>query len=91
MVSNNFRFDVRHLDFRSNGVSHEVGNYTIEILYPENMGVDTEIMSVSRPVPEIQGGGKFTTPRRLRYKIRSAVRGLITRLGYESSRRAVTH
>ena len=77
MFSKHFRFRVRHLDFRWNGASHKVGNYTIELLDPENMGVDTGIMSVSRPVPKLQGGCNFASPpRRLRYKIRSAVRGL---------------
>jgi hypothetical protein len=59
MVSKYFRFSVRHLDFRWNGASHNVGNYTVEILDPENMGMDIRIMSVSHPVPELQGWKRY--------------------------------
>jgi len=44
---------------------------------PENIGVDTGIVFLSRRIAELLGGGNFTTPPRgPRYKIRSAVRGL---------------
>ena len=68
-------FCVRHLSFRWSGASDKVGNYTTELLDPENMEVDTGIMPASRPVPELQGGQLCTPSRRLLYKIRSAFRG----------------
>jgi hypothetical protein len=54
MVSKYFRFSDRHLDFQWNAASHNVGKYTVENLDPENMGIDTGIMPVSRPVQELQ-------------------------------------
>ena len=62
MFSIHFRFRVRHLDFRRNGASDEDGTNTVELLDPENMGVDTRIMSVSRRVPELEGGAKVAPP-----------------------------
>ena len=57
-----FRFPVRHLDFRQNGASDKVGTNTVEIFDPENIGVDTEIMFVSRQVPKLEGGCNFASP-----------------------------
>jgi hypothetical protein len=37
------------------GASRNVRYYTDEIIGSENVGVDIGIMSVSRPVPELQG------------------------------------
>ena len=62
MLSKHFRFRVRHLDFRWNGASHKVGNYTVEFLDPENVGVDTGIMTVSRLVPELEGDATLHPP-----------------------------
>ena len=64
-----FRFLVRHLDFRENGASDKVGTNTVENLDPENIGVDTEIMFVSRRVPKLEGGCNFASPRRSCKKI----------------------
>ena len=65
-----FRFPVRHLDFRQNGASDKVGTNTVEIFDPENIGVDTEIMFVSRRVPKLEGGCNFAyRPRRRCKKI----------------------
>ena len=52
-----FRFHGRHLDFRQNGTVDFVGDGTIEKPTPENIGVDTEIMSLSGRIAEIEGGG----------------------------------
>ena len=49
-----FRFLVRHLDFRENGASDKVGTNTVENLDPENIGVDTGIMFVSRRLPKLE-------------------------------------
>jgi len=43
-------------------------------LPPENTGIDTGIVFLSRRIAEFLGDGNFTTPRGSRYKIRSAVR-----------------
>ena len=48
------------------------GSGTVEKLTPENMGVDTKIMFLSGRIVEIEG----VATRSLRYKIRSALRGL---------------
>ena len=57
-----FRFLVRHLDFRENGASDKVGTNTVENLDPENIGVDTEIMFVSRRVPKLEGAATLHPP-----------------------------
>ena len=54
MLSCNFRFGVRHLEFWQNGASHNIGNYTTELPGPENMGIDVEIMFLSRRIVEIR-------------------------------------
>jgi len=65
-----------HLDFWLPVSSNSVSEGAIEKFTPENLGVDTRIVFLSRRIAELLGGGNFTTPRDLRYKIRSAVRGL---------------
>ena len=62
LFSSHFRFLVRHLDFRGKGASHNVGTNNVEILDPENIGVDTEIMFVPRRVPKLEGGCNFASP-----------------------------
>ena len=39
-------------------------DYTVENLDPENIGVDTKIMFVSRRVPKLEGGCNYASPRR---------------------------
>jgi len=56
-----FRLLVRHLDFTENGASDKVGTDTVEILDPENIGVDTRIMFVSRRVLKLEGGYNFAS------------------------------
>ena len=45
VFSMNFRFGVRHLEFRQNGRSHNTADYTVELLDPENMGIGPESRS----------------------------------------------
>jgi hypothetical protein len=47
--------------------------------YPENIGMDTGIMFLSRRIAELLGDGRVS-----RYKIRSAVRGLTTSTSHKS-------
>jgi len=67
------RFPVRHLDFRENGASDKVGTNTVEIFDPENIGVDTRIMFVSRRVPKLEGGCNFAPPPRA-VRVKKSVR-----------------
>ena len=55
------------MDFFESGI--------VEKLTPENMGVDAEIMVLSDRIAEIE---RVAHLPRLHYKIRSALRGLIT-------------
>jgi len=58
-----FPFLVRHLDFPENGASDKV-----EMLDPENIRVDNEIMFVSRRIPKLKGGYNFGSPLAVRAK-----------------------
>ena len=71
-----FRFLVRHLDFWQNGASDKVGTSTVGIHDPENIGVDTRIMFVSRRVPKLEGMQQCLM-RAVRVTNRSAVLGKI--------------
>jgi len=54
----------------------------METFTPENIGIDTGIMFLSRRIVELLGDGNFTPPRGPRYVIRSAVRGLNFNVNY---------
>jgi len=69
-------------DFRFS--SDSVSDDAVEKFTPENIGVDTGIVFLSRRIAELLGGGNFTTlPRGPRYQIRSAVRGLLLMLMHQ--------
>jgi len=59
------------LDFWLPVSSDSVSDGAIEKFTPENIGVDTGIVFLSRRIAELIGGGNFTTP------LRSALQNLV--------------
>jgi len=64
----NFVFSAAILDFWLPVSSDSVSDGAIETFSPDNIGVDTRIVFLSRWIAELLGGVNFTTPRSPRYK-----------------------
>jgi len=60
------------MDFWLPVSSDSVSDGAIERFTPENIGVDTKIVFLSRRIAELLGGGNFTTPPR--FALQNSVR-----------------
>jgi len=57
-----FIFLAAILDFWLSVSSDSVSDGAIKMFTPENIGIDTGIVFLSRRIAELLGGGNFTTP-----------------------------